>query len=50
VSARQAHDWRKLDDVPQEQFEAALADPNRMPTTKGYYMAIDGVHEGRSSP
>lgn len=35
ISKRQAHDWRKLADVPEEQFEAALADPTQMPTTAG---------------
>jgi hypothetical protein len=35
VSKRQAHDWRKLADVPQDVFDAALADPTRKPTTSG---------------
>lgn len=35
VSHRQAHDWRKLADVPAEQFEGALSDPTRRPTTAG---------------
>lgn len=35
ISKRQMHDWRKLDDVPEEQFEAALADPHNKPTTAG---------------
>jgi len=39
VSKRQMHDWRKLDDVPEEIFEAALADPNKMPSTAGIIAA-----------
>jgi hypothetical protein len=35
VSPKQAHDWRKLADVPDDQFEAALNDPTRKPTTAG---------------
>lgn len=41
VSKRQVHDWRKLDDVPQDQFEAALADPDVKPTTKGIIAAAE---------
>lgn len=39
VSKRQAHDWRKLDDVPDELFEAALADPDTKPSTAGIIAA-----------
>jgi hypothetical protein len=35
ISKRQAHDWRRLADVPVEQFEQALADPTVRPTTAG---------------
>jgi hypothetical protein len=28
ISKQQSSDWQRLADVPQEQFEAALADPN----------------------
>jgi hypothetical protein len=35
VSYDQASQWQKLADVPEEQFEQALSDPNRMPTTAG---------------
>ena len=35
VSKRQMHDWRKLSDIPKDEFEAALADPDRKPTTAG---------------
>jgi hypothetical protein len=34
VSKRQMHDWRKLADVPEEQFEAALTESAR-PSTAG---------------
>jgi hypothetical protein len=33
VTKRQVHDWRKLADVPAEQFEEALADQTAKPTT-----------------
>jgi len=39
VSAKQAHTWRKLADVPQEQFEDALADPDRKSTIAGIIAA-----------
>ena len=35
ISKRQAHDWRKLAEVPENEFEAALADPDEKPTTAG---------------
>lgn len=35
ISKRQAHDWRKLSDIPKDQFETALADETRIPTTAG---------------
>jgi hypothetical protein len=35
ISDDQAHRWQKLADVPQEKFEAALADPDVMPSTSG---------------
>jgi len=35
ISKRQMHDWRKLDDVPEDAFEAALTDPDKKPTTAG---------------
>jgi len=35
ISKRQIHDWRKLDDVPEDAFEAALTDPDKKPTTAG---------------
>lgn len=39
VSANQAHRWRKLADVPQAQFDDALADPDRKPSTAGIIAA-----------
>lgn len=39
VSKRQTHQWRKVADVPEDQFEAALADPDRKPTTAGIIAA-----------
>lgn len=35
VSEDQSRQWQRLADVPEEQFEAALADPARKPTTAG---------------
>jgi hypothetical protein len=40
VSVRQAERWEKLADVPEEQFEAALAGPD-MPTTSGIIEAVN---------
>lgn len=39
LSAEQTHNWRKLADVPQQQFDEALADPTRKPTTAGIIAA-----------
>jgi hypothetical protein len=39
VTTKQAHQWEKLADVPQEQFDAALADPTTKPTTAGIIRA-----------
>ena len=39
VSKRQTHQWRKVADVPEDQFEAALVDPDRKPTTAGIIAA-----------
>jgi len=35
ISKQQSSDWQRLADVPQDQFEAALADTTRRPTTVG---------------
>jgi hypothetical protein len=35
ITKTQAYRWGQLADVPEEQFEAALADPDRKPTTAG---------------
>jgi len=35
VTPRQAHDWRKFAEVPQERFEAALAYPIQKPSAAG---------------
>jgi hypothetical protein len=35
LTKRQDRDWQKLGRIPQEQFEAALSDPTRKPTTTG---------------
>jgi hypothetical protein len=35
VTKRQAHDWQQLAEVPEDEFEAALADPTRKPSTAG---------------
>lgn len=39
ITAKQAHNWRKLADVPEDQFESALADPDKKPTTAGIIAA-----------
>jgi hypothetical protein len=39
ISYDQSSDWRRLADIPEDQFEAALADPARMPTTAGIIAA-----------
>lgn len=39
VSKKQSSDWQKLADVPQEQFDAALADPTTKSTTAGIIRA-----------
>jgi hypothetical protein len=39
VSKKQSSDWQKLADVPDQQFEAALADPTAKPTTAGIIRA-----------
>ena len=35
ISKQQSSDWQRLADVPEEQFEEALADRSRKPTTAG---------------
>lgn len=35
VSKQQSSDWQRLADVPADQFEAALTDPNHKPSTAG---------------
>jgi len=35
VSRKQAHNWRKLSDIPEDEFAEALADRSRKPTTAG---------------
>ena len=35
ITKRQSSDWQKLADVPDQEFEAALADPDTKPTTTG---------------
>ena len=35
ITKQQSSDWQRLAAVPQDQFEAALADPDEMPTTAG---------------
>lgn len=35
VSYDQSHKWQKLAEVPEEEFEAILAEPGLMPTTEG---------------
>ena len=42
VTTDQAHRWEKLADVPEDQFEAALAGPD-MPTTAGIIAAATDV-------
>jgi hypothetical protein len=39
ISKAQAHEWEKLAAVPDEDFEAALADRTAMPTTNGIIRA-----------
>jgi hypothetical protein len=39
VSKRQSADWQKLADVPDEEFDAALADKTARPTTNGIIRA-----------
>lgn len=39
VSKQQSSDWQRLAEVPQEQFDTALADPDRKPTTAGIIAA-----------
>lgn len=35
ISPKQAHQWRKLSEIPKDEFETALADRSRKPTTAG---------------
>jgi hypothetical protein len=35
ITKKQSSDWQKLADVPEQEFEAALADPTTKPTTSG---------------
>lgn len=39
ISKTQSSRWQQLADVPEEQFEAALAEPDAMPTTTGILAA-----------
>lgn len=39
ISKQQSSDWQRLAAVPQEQFDEALADPDRKPTTAGIIAA-----------
>jgi hypothetical protein len=47
ISKQQSSDWQKLADVPDQQFEAALADPTAKPTTAGI---IRATAEPRADP
>lgn len=47
VTPRQAKDWEKLGAVPDRQFEVALADPIKTPTTKGI---ISGAKPPKQNP
>jgi hypothetical protein len=39
ITKKQSSDWQKLADVPEQEFEAALADPTTKPTTSGIISA-----------
>jgi hypothetical protein len=47
VSKKQLSDWQKLADVPDQQFEGALADSTVKPTTAGI---IRATSEPKSQP
>lgn len=42
ISQGQSSKWQKLANVPQRQFDAALADPDEMPTTAGILRKQNG--------
>jgi hypothetical protein len=47
ISKQQSSDWQKLADVPEQSFEAVLADPTAKPTTAGIIRANE---EPRPNP